>query len=210
MKISNERELQQIQFKHLSDIDFQDFMNLYKKCTADPYYFLVIDTILASDNYLRFRKDFNREAAKISALSSDKIDKYEYPTGEEILPSDQSRIIEQVKFTYSPLGKALVKQIKTIENQGEKQRKALEEHGKQLFKYSDEKESLANSKQKEIFEETANRRIEEIQFLSKQIDLNNLTYYFKGESSSVKWGLLARNEVGLFQIFNHVKTIKNH
>ena len=100
---------------------------------------MVIDTILASDNYLRFRKDFNREAAKISALSSDKIDQYEYPTGEEILPSDQSRIIEQVKFTYSPLGKALVKQIKTIENQREKQRKALEEHGKQLFKYSDEK-----------------------------------------------------------------------
>ena len=48
-----------------------------------------------------------REAAKISALSSGKIDKYEYLTGEEILPSGQTRIIEQAKFTYSPLGKAL-------------------------------------------------------------------------------------------------------
>ena len=51
---------------------------------------------------------------------SGKIDKYEYLTGEEILPSDLSRIIEQAKFTYSPLGKAFEKQIKTIEEQGKK------------------------------------------------------------------------------------------
>ena len=44
--------------------------------------------------------DINREGAKISALSSGKINKYEYLTGEKILPSDQSRIIKQVKFTY--------------------------------------------------------------------------------------------------------------
>ena len=62
--------------------------------------------------------DINREAAKISALSSGKIDKYEYLTGEEILPPDQNRIIEQAKFIYSPLGKAFEKQIKTIEEQG--------------------------------------------------------------------------------------------
>ena len=55
MKIPNKRELQQIVFNHSSDIDFQDFMNLYKKCTTEPYYFLVIDTTLASDNSLRFR-----------------------------------------------------------------------------------------------------------------------------------------------------------
>ena len=42
--------------------------------------------------------DINREAAKISALSSGKIDKYEYLTGEEILPSNQRQIIEQAKF----------------------------------------------------------------------------------------------------------------
>ena len=51
----------------------------------------------------------NREAAKISGLSSGKIDKYEYLAGEEILPSDQSRIIEQAKFTYSPLGNSFEK-----------------------------------------------------------------------------------------------------
>ena len=53
-------------------------------------------------------------------LSSGKIDKYEYPTDEDKLLSDQSRIIEQAKFTYSPFGKAFEIQIKIIEDQGEK------------------------------------------------------------------------------------------
>ena len=53
--------------------------------------------------------DINREAAKTSTLSSGKIDKYEYLIGEEILPSDQSRIIEQAKFKCGPLGKAFEK-----------------------------------------------------------------------------------------------------
>ena len=47
--------------------------------------------------------DINREAVNISTLSSGKIDKYEYLTGEEILPSNQKQIIEQAKFTNSPL-----------------------------------------------------------------------------------------------------------
>ena len=46
------------------------------------------------------------EAAKLSALSSGKIDKYEYLTDEEILPSNQQQIIQQAKFTYSPFGKS--------------------------------------------------------------------------------------------------------
>ena len=57
MKIPKKRELQQTAFNHSSDIDFQDFMNLYKKCTAKTYYLFVIDTTLASDNPLRFRKN---------------------------------------------------------------------------------------------------------------------------------------------------------
>ena len=76
---------------------------------------------MAIDDKIRdeiLQYDINREAAKISALSSEKIDKYEYLTGEEILPSDQRRVIEQAKFTYSPLRKALEKQTKTIEDQG--------------------------------------------------------------------------------------------
>ena len=71
------------------------------------------------------REDINREAAKISALSSGKLDKYEYLTGEEILPSNQQQIIQQAKFNYSPLGKALEKQVKTIKDQGVKQVDAL-------------------------------------------------------------------------------------
>ena len=55
---------------------------------------------------------------KISALSSGKIDTYEYVTGDEILPFNQKQITEQAKITYSPLGKAFEKQIKTIEDQG--------------------------------------------------------------------------------------------
>ena len=55
METPNKRELQQIAFNHSSDIDFQDFMNLYKMCTAEPYFLLVINTSLASDNSLRFR-----------------------------------------------------------------------------------------------------------------------------------------------------------
>ena len=56
MKIPNKRELDQIALSHSSDIDFKDFMKIYKKCTAEPYSFLVNDATLASDNPLGFRK----------------------------------------------------------------------------------------------------------------------------------------------------------
>ena len=69
--------------------------------------------------------NINREATKKSVLSSGETHKYEYFTGENILPSNQQQIIEQGRFTYSPLGKALEKQIKTIEDQEQKQFKAL-------------------------------------------------------------------------------------
>ena len=78
----------------------------------------------------KLRHDINREAAKISALSSGKIHKYEYLTGEYTLPSNQQQIIEQARFTYSPLGKDFEKQIKTIEDQGEKQIKAIQNQGR--------------------------------------------------------------------------------
>ena len=73
----------------------------------------------------KLQYDINREAAIMSALSSGEIDKDEYLTGEEILPSNQQQIIEQAKFIYSPLGKAFEKQTKTIEDQGKKQVDAL-------------------------------------------------------------------------------------
>ena len=67
----------------------------------------------------KLQYDINGEAAKISALSSGRIDKY------ETLLSNQQQIIEQAKFSYSPLGKAFEKQTKTIEDQGEKQIEAI-------------------------------------------------------------------------------------
>ena len=84
---------------------------------------------MAIDDKIKNEKlqyNINREAAKISGFSSGKTVKHEHLTCEEILPSDQSRIIEQAKFTYSPLGKAFEKQIKTIEEQVKKQVEALE------------------------------------------------------------------------------------
>ena len=78
---------------------------------------------MTSDGQIRDEKlqyNINREAAKISALSSGKFDKYEYLTGEEVLPSNQQQVIEQVKFTYS-----FEKQTKTIEDQEEKQKQLM-------------------------------------------------------------------------------------
>ena len=82
------------------------------------------------DDQIRDEKlqyNINREAAKISAWSLNKIGKYEYLTGEEILPFNQKQIIKQAKFTYSPLGKAFEKQIKTIEDQEKKQVEVLKD-----------------------------------------------------------------------------------
>ena len=66
----------------------------------------------------KLQYDINREVAKISALSSGKIDNYEYLTGEEILPSNQQQIVEIAKFTYSPLGKAFEKKKKKLKIKG--------------------------------------------------------------------------------------------
>ena len=56
-KIPNKRDLQQIALNHSTEIDFKDFMSIYKKCTTEPYSLLVNDTTLPSDDPLRFRKN---------------------------------------------------------------------------------------------------------------------------------------------------------
>ena len=66
----------------------------------------------------KLQYNINRQATKISAILSGKIDKYEFLTGEEILPPDQRGVIEQARFAYSSLGKAFGKQTKTIGEQG--------------------------------------------------------------------------------------------
>ena len=76
-----------------------------------------------------------------------KVNKYEYLTGEEILHSDQRRVIEQVNFNDTPLRKALEKQTKTIEYQVEKQIQPPEKHGKQQIMSSSKRDSLELLKQ---------------------------------------------------------------
>ena len=124
----------------------------------------------------KLQYDINREAAKISVLSSGKIDKYEYLTGEEILPSHQQQIIEQAKFTYSPLGKAFEKQTKTIEDKGEKQIKAIQDNRKQLISDDDYKNKLLISKEREIFKDIYNKRLDKLEELNNKIDYDNLKY----------------------------------
>ena len=136
----------------------------------------------------KLQYDINREAAKISALSSGKIHKYEYLTGEDILPSNQQQIIEQAKFTYSPLGKAFEKQIKTIENQGEKQMKAIEDQRqvKTIKKYSyDEEDTRFISKQKEV--KLVDERLEQIADLDERVNSGDLIYRYKGKNDDIKF-----------------------
>ena len=131
----------------------------------------------------KLQYNINREAAKISALSSEKLHKYECLTGEDILPSNQQQIIEQTKFTYSPLGKAFDKQIKTIEDQGKKQVDALGKlkpiEGPKVIKYDDE--SL--KQRQETFSKLFDEKLDETQELSREIDYKNLNYDFTTKAS---------------------------
>ena len=138
----------------------------------------------------KLQYDVNREAAKISALSSGKIHKYEYLTGEDILPSNQQQIIEQTKFTYSPLGKAFEKQIKSIEDQGEKQIKATQDKGKvkTIKKYSyDDDDTPFISKQKEIFNALVDERRKKIIDLDERVNMEDLIYRYKGNTNDLKF-----------------------
>ena len=135
--------------------------------------------------YEKLQYDINREAAKISALSQGKFNKYEYLTGEEILPSNKQRISEQAKFTYSPLGKAFEKQTKTIEDQGEKQIKVIQDNRKQLISDDDYKNKLLISKERKIFKDIYNKRLDKIEELNNKIDYDNLKYVI--ERSGVEY-----------------------
>ena len=138
----------------------------------------------------KLQYDIDREGVKISALSSGKVHKYEYLTGEDILPSNQQQIIEQAKFTYSPLSKAFEKQIKTIKDQGEKQIKAIQDQGqlKTIKKYDyDVKDTPFISKQKEIFNELVDERLEKITDLDKKVNSNDLIYRYKGNTPDLSF-----------------------
>ena len=133
----------------------------------------------------KLQYDINRKAGKISALSSDKIHKYEYLTGEDTLPSNQKQIIEQARFTYSPLGKAFEKQIKTTEDQGQKQVKALENlRPKEQTKPIDDKSNI-RSKATIIFNDIINKRKEIMSVLHDSVHYNNLKFEYIGPTKDV-------------------------
>ena len=125
----------------------------------------------------KLQYDINREAAKISALSSGKLDKYEYLTGEEIVLSNQQQIIQQAKFNYSPLGKAIEKQRKTIEDQGKEQVKAIRGNNQLVsINKDDYKDKLLLSKEREIFKDISNKRLNKIEELNNKVDYDDLDY----------------------------------
>ena len=132
----------------------------------------------------KLQYDINREAAKISTLSSGKLHKYEYLTGDYILPSNQQQIIEQTNFTYSPFGKAFDKQIKTMEDRGKKQVDALKatESGSN---------NISPKITKEIYDDILEERTDEILKMSREIDYKNLVYGFEGPTSSIRFSTFA-------------------
>ena len=129
----------------------------------------------------KLQNDNNREAAKILALSSGKIHKY-----------------EQSRFIYSLLGKAFEKQIKTIEDQVKKQVDALKALKPKTI------ESGSNNKPiitKEIYDKILEERMDEIIEMSDKIDFNNLTYNFKGQTNSIKFDKFE----GPMDIYDNIK-----
>ena len=105
----------------------------------------------------------------------------------------QKQVIEQAKFTYSPLGKAFEKQTKTIEDKREKQIKAIQDQGqvKTIKKYAyDAEDTPFISKQKEIFNELVDERLEKITDLDKKVNSDDLIYRYKGNTADVKFNEL--------------------
>ena len=149
----------------------------------------------------KLQYDINREAAKISALSSGKLHKYEYLTGKDILPSNQQQIIEQEKFTYSPLGKAFEKQIKTIEDQGKKQVDALDN-----LKLKEETKPIKDtsnnqSKASTIFNELINKRKDSIKKSYDNVDYENLHFEYVGPTEDVSFYKYKNSK----ELFNAIK-----
>ena len=149
----------------------------------------------------KLQYDIDRKAAEISAKSSGKLHKYEYLTGEDILPSNQQQIIDQAKFTYSPLGKAFENQIKTIEDEGKKQVDALKviESGSNNNKFTITKE---------IYNEILEERMDEILKMSKEINYSRLIYDFKGPTSSISFAKFGGPMYTYNQLKNGEKTLE--
>ena len=122
----------------------------------------------------KLQYNINKEAAIISALSSGKIDKYEYLTSNEILLSDKKKVIQQATFTYSSLGKALENQRKTIEDQGRKHIDATTNENERLATLTNKGNHEDNYKY--IFEKLGKEGFDEIKQLADETNHNDLIH----------------------------------
>ena len=180
------------------------------------HYILKIMTINDQIRDAKIQYDINKEAAKISALSSKSFHKYKYLTSEDILPSNQQQIIEQAKFTCSPLGKAFEKQIKIIEDQGKKQIDALKNLKPKAIEcgFNDNKPTIT----KEIYNKILVERLDEILEMGKEIDYNNLVYNFNGPTHPINFSIfdgpiytndqLKNGNISLQQVENQQKDFR--
>ena len=133
----------------------------------------------------KLQYEISREAVKISALSSGKVPKYEYLTGEDIFSSNQQQIIEHAKFTYSALRKAFEKQIKIIEDQGQKQVDALKDlKSKEQTKPIEDK-SNNQPKPTIIFNYLIEKRKKIMSELHDNVDYNNLKFEYVDPTKDV-------------------------
>ena len=189
MKIPKKWELQQITFNHSSDIDFQGFMNLYKKCTAKPYSFLVIDTTLALDNPLRFRKNLLEIIQKIIMTIDDKI-------RDEKLEHDISR--EAAKISSLSQGKTYQYDHLTIKHwrQGRKQIDAVTKRNERLAALTNKHDHKNNYK--EVLEKIVNGIFDEIKELPNETNHDNFIYYFTGNTAK-NWFDDFNNGIELFR-----------
>ena len=151
----------------------------------------------------KLQYDINREAAKISALSSGKIHKYEYLTGEDILPSNQQQIIEQAKFTYFPLRKAFGTQTKITEDKGQKQINALETLKPKVQTKPIQDKSNNQSKASIMFNNLIKKRnlYEKLSELYDNVDYNNL----KLDSVAPTKGISFYQYMDSKELFNAIK-----
>ena len=152
----------------------------------------------------KLKYDINTEVAKISALSSGKIHKHEYLTGEDMLLFNQQQIIEQARFTYSPFGKAFEKQIKAIEDQGQKQVEALKDFKLKEQTKPTEDKSNNQSKATIIFHDLINKRKKIMSELHDIVDYNNWKFEYVGPTRDVSF----YEYRGSKEFFNAIKIIR--
>ena len=149
----------------------------------------------------KLQYDIDRETAKIWALSSEKIHKYKHLTGEDMLPSNHQQITEQGKFTYSPLGKTFEKQIKTIEDQGQKQVDALKDLKPREQIQPTEGKSTNESKATIVFNYLINKRKNKMNELYDNVDYNNLKFEYVDPTKDVSFYEYMNSK----KLFNKIK-----